>query len=275
MNITFDRASTTLYYRNTKCRCTFNLLPVVQPKKPTKKTPSNSKPTKDAAKPEPKANTSKKRKAPASEHENDPPKKTARTGQKASKQAQLSDDASELEKPIMINRSPVLQLWASVVAAFLHPDENWDTCLSIGSSISTLCAISKGKAIGQIEPKDRSAEDENKLQKRKQKAKNEMREVEVMGFPLHIKNGVVVLDGKEKPTKEELLQGKYGGEETYTKVKQVMQDALQSWSDDKDELDKKAFHMYEKFRPNVAAGQSGWGRKGELNLHEIKSAIER
>ncbi|KAJ9663688.1 hypothetical protein H2198_000700 [Neophaeococcomyces mojaviensis] len=247
----------------------------LQPKTQPKKTLGKTKAVKEDSKAEPKANTSKKRKAPASEHEDDKTKKTPRSDKKPTKQAELSEDASELAKPIMINRSPVLQLWASVVAAFLYPDESWDTCLSIGSSISTLCAISKGKAIGQIEPKDRSVEEEDKRKKRKKEVKKETREIEVMGFPLHIKNNVVVLDGKEKPVKEGLLKGKYGGDDTFTKVKQVMEDALRSWDDNKDELDRKAFHMYEKFRPNVATGQSGWGRKGELNLHEVKSAIER
>lgn len=190
------------------------------------------------------------------------------------KQNQSQDtDTPDLDKPISINRSPVLQLWAATVANFLHPDETWATCLSIGSSISTLCAISKGRAIGKIEPKDSTSESKDKS-KNGGDTHDDTRELEVMGFNLHIKDGAVVVDGKTKPTKEHLLQGKYGGEEEYTNVKKVMEEALRVWSDDKDQLDTKAFHMYEQFRPSTAAGSAGWGRKGQLDLHQVKSTIE-
>lgn len=229
----------------------------------------------------PKPNSSAKRKAHAADDNNNndaeqQPYKKSRSDGSNTKQAHFSGDSTtDLEKPIMINRSPVLQLWGAVVADFLHPDESWETCLSIGGAIATLCAISKGRAIGQVAPKDESTEAENKRKKRKQETKKESREIEVMGFPQQIKGDVVVVDGKPKPLKEGLLQGKFGGESNYEKVKKAMEDGLQSWKDDKDELDKKAFHMYEKFRPDVAAGGSGWGRKGELNLHKVKSKIER
>lgn len=190
------------------------------------------------------------------------------------KQTQSQDTtAPNLDMPISINRSPVLQLWAATVANFLHPDESWATCLSIGSSISTLCAISKGRAIGKIEPKDSTSESKDKNKKGKN-THDDTRELEVMGFTLQIKDGAVVVDGKTKPTKEHLLQGKYGGEDEYTNVQKVMEEALRIWSDDKEQLDTKAFHMYEQFRPSTAAGSSGWGRKGQLDLHQVKSTIE-
>lgn len=212
-------------------------------------------------------NTSKKRTPPNNEDKADAPKKKVRLSKET---PPGKVDSVNDEESIQINRSPVLQLWASVVAAFLHPDETWDTCLSVGSSISTLCAISKGKAIGQIEPKEKSAEEQRKKKQRSKEAKKDSYELEVMGFSLHIKSGAVVLDGKAKPAKESLLRGKFGGEEEYEKVKQVMKDALQSWTDDKDVLNSKAFHMYEQFRPNT-----GWGRKGELKLHEVKETIKK
>jgi hypothetical protein len=41
----------------------------------------------------------------------------------------------QMEQPIMINRSPVLQLWAACVAEFLYGEEvGWETCLSMGKS---------------------------------------------------------------------------------------------------------------------------------------------
>lgn len=234
----------------------------------------------------PKHNSSVKRKAPIADDDNDDndnptdqkPSKKAKATSAASKQAHFSGDSTvDLEKPIMINRSPVLQLWGATVAQFLHPQESWPTCLSVGGSIAQLCAISKGRAIGTVAPKDESADAEDKRSKRKRETKkeSESREIEVMGFPQQIQDDVVVVDGKPKPLKQELLQGKFGGASNYEKTKKAMEDGLQSWTDSKDELDRKAFHMYEKFRPDVAAGGSGWGRKGELNPHKVKSTIER
>jgi len=231
----------------------------------------------------PKHNSSVKRKAPIADDDNDnstdqKPSKKAKATSKASKQAHFSGDSTtDLEKPIMINRSPVLQLWGATVAHFLHPEESWSTCLSIGGSIAQLCAISKGRAIGTVAPKDESVDANDKQSKRKRETEkeSESREIEVMGFPQQIQGDVVVVDGKPKPLKQELLQGKFGGVSNYEKTKKAMEDGLQSWTDSKDQLDSKAFHMYEKFRPDVAAGGSGWGRKGELNLHKVKSMIER
>lgn len=78
--------------------------------------------------------------------------------QKQKQQQHFSEDAQTLEKPIMINRSPVLQLWGACVAGFLHEDLPWETCLNIGAAIAALCAVSKGRAIGMIEPKDDQSE---------------------------------------------------------------------------------------------------------------------
>lgn len=230
--------------------------------------------TKAASKPAP--NSSAKRKAPTDDHvkSSEPKSKKSKKDQAEVKQAHfVGDGTTDLEKPIIINRSPVLQLWGASVAQFLHPDESWETCLSIGGSIASLCAISKGRSIGKVEPKNESTGAEDKRRKRKQETEQETEEIEVMGFPMHIKDGVVIADGKPKPLKEGTLTGKFGGEDQYAAAKAAMHEALQSWKGDEDELDKKAFHMYEKFRPDVSSGQSGWGKKGELNLHEVKNVI--
>lgn len=222
----------------------------------------------------PKANSSAKRKA-APESQKSAATKRAKPNDKTSKQSHFPEGSStSLEKPIIINRSPVLQLWAATVANFLHPDESWNTCLSIGGSIATLCAISKGRAIGKVEPKDDSAEAHDKRKQRKQKDEN-FREIEVMGFTMQVMDDVVIVGGKPKPLNEDSLRAKFGGETNYDKTKNAMEEALQKWSDEKDELNKKAFHMYETFRPDIRSGASGWGRKGELNLQEVKSAAEK
>ena len=37
------------------------------------------------------------------------------------------------------------------------------------------------------------------------------------------------------------------------------------------ELPERAFQLYEKFRPKIPAGVSGWGAKGELDLECLRS----
>ena len=223
-----------------------------------------------------KPNSRAKRKRPSEDDTVERPSKNSKEDSKPAKQTHfLGDSTTDLEKPIVINRSPVLQLWGASVAQFMHPTESWETCLSIGAAIAALCAVAKGRSIGQIEPKDDSAEADKKRKDKKQEAKKDSRELEVMGFPMHIKNDVVVMDGKPKPLNETLLKKKFGGDEPYNALKNIMLESLQAWEDDQDELEKKAFHMYEKFRPNVASGQRGWGRKGELNINEVKNTISR
>ena len=177
------------------------------------------------------------------------------------------DTASESEKPIIINRAPVLQLWSACVAQFLHPELGWDTCLSIGGAVSSLCAISKGRAIGMIEPKEADGDHQTKKQQNGER-------VEVMGFGLHIKDGNALISGKPKPVKEDTLRNKFGSEE-YDASLVAFQKALSTWKGKEDELDKKAFHMYERFRPNVSGGQKGWGRKGKLDLTEVANVIAK
>lgn len=198
------------------------------------------------------------------------------------KQAKLtSSPPAEETKPahkddgpaVQINRAPVLDLWASVVTHFIYPDLEWKTCLSAGSAISTLCAISKGKAIGTIDPAEDSEKKDHEREERKKK-EGELDEIEVMGFKLKVKNSLVLVSGKPK-TENEAAQKKKFGEEQYERVKALMENCLQIWKGDEEELNGKAFKMYEKFRPGVAAGQQGWGRKGELEMDRLRETITR
>jgi hypothetical protein len=42
-----------------------------------------------------------------------------------------------------------------------------------------------------------------------------------------------------------------------------------------DVLADEAFHLYERFRPSVPAGESGWGAKGTLSLKTIQGLAEK
>lgn len=171
-----------------------------------------------------------------------------------------SDDTDQHLEPIKINRAPVLDLFASCSAHFEHPDLSWSTCLSLGSAVASICAISKGRAIGEIPEKDKD----------KQPSKQDDTEkVEVLGFQVPVRDGVAYVGDQKKPPNEPYLKNKFG--ERYEEVKDTMNEALQSWKGHEEDFKKKGFHMYEKFRP----GSGQWGAKGGLEVEEVKRVIMR
>jgi hypothetical protein len=202
-----------------------------------------------------------------------PPAKKRQQKEISSSGDTTSASASEDIKPIVINRAPVLQLWGASVAQFLHPNIPWSTCLGIGSQIAALCAISKGRSIGTIEQADPDKKAE-KDKKRRKTAESADEELKVMGFAMQVKNSEVVAQGKPKKANEALLKGKFG-DGGYEAARSTMAEALKSWKGKETDLNKKAFAMYEHFRPSVQSGQRGWGRKGELKLENIHESVHR
>lgn len=202
-----------------------------------------------------------------------PPAKKPNQGPVKPPPATTKDDKEEeveTKDVILINRAPVLDLWASCVTHFLYSDLEWKTCLSAGSAISALCAVAKGRSIGTIAEKSEGTDDGSKNKKEGAGAE----EIMVMGFNLQLRDGMVVVGGDTKKDNEEPLKKKFGQDE-YEKVKHVFEEVLSNWKDDKEGLEKSAFGFYEKFRPNVAAGQKGWGRKGELDMDKIRKVAAR
>ena len=221
----------------------------------------------------PSSNTaSKKRKSPNTPSSESPAKRVKTTG---SPTKQTKIDEQEADPIIFINRAPVLQLWGACVAHFTYPSLSWETCLSAGSAISTICAISKGRSIGTIPEKDDSEGKQHARDKAKKKQK-ELDRIEVMHFKLKLKDGLVLVGSKQKgkPGSEELLKKKFS-EKEYEAAREAFDGALKSWEGDEEGLNEKAFKFHEGFRPDVRKGEKGWGRKGELSLVKVKSTIEK
>ena len=42
-----------------------------------------------------------------------------------------------------------------------------------------------------------------------------------------------------------------------------------------DDIGKHCYHLYEQFRPNIASGLKGWGKKGQLDLVQIRHLAEQ
>ena len=74
---------------------------------------------------------------------------------------------------------------------------------------------------------------------------------------------------KDKPVEsaavERYLQSKFG--EALPKVREAMSKLAKAFPPDK--LAAGAFGLYERFRPSIPEGVSGWGAKGDLDLGRI------
>jgi hypothetical protein len=173
-------------------------------------------------------------------------------------------------KIVMVNRAPVLTLWATVVAERLGYDS--EAALSLGKALAGLNAQTKGRSLGIYKP----AEGAEAVPAKKIGLGEEFW-VELLGRPIPAKtteHGIraVVKDRPIEPDGVEwYLEEKFGP--MFQAVKEAMK-ALALAFDPK-ELAVKAFSLYEHFRPAIPSGVRGWGAKGELDVDLIRSLAKR
>lgn len=165
----------------------------------------------------------------------------------------------------MINRAPVLTLWAAVVAKRLgHP---WRTALTLGKAVAGLNAQSKGRRLGIYEPSPEGARGRKGA---KRVARREV--VELLGRQVPVEETpdgarAVVKDKVERPDAvRRYLEGKFGDD--LAAVREAMEALAASFKPH--ELAGVAYDLYERFRPEVPAGKRGWGAKGTLDLDGIR-----
>jgi hypothetical protein len=170
-------------------------------------------------------------------------------------------DASD---PIRINRAPVLTLWAAERLGF-----DRDTALTLGQAVAGLSAHAKGVSLGIIEPNfDLVRERCERL------AEGEQLHVDLLGRVVPV---VRTPDGlravsKGKPGNpaqiEKYLAGKFGAQlsDTWAAMEEL------AATHEPDELQRRGFRLYERFRPEIPAGEAGWGAKGELVLVKVRTS---
>ena len=164
---------------------------------------------------------------------------------------------------ILINRAPVLTLWASLVAerlGFKH-----DEALSLGKAVAGLTAQSKGQRLGIFKPTPKE------LKKIRVHERGEEFWVDLLGRALPAVNtdqGVRAVI-KSKPVEpegvERYLESKFG--DALPEVRKAMTELANALKPD--ELAQKGFGLYEQFRPKIPEGVQGWGAKGDLDLGRI------
>ena len=170
---------------------------------------------------------------------------------------------------IRINRAPVLTLWAAVVAerlGFDHPE-----ALTLGRALAGLNAYSKGRALGLFKPTPESVRAE-----RKKKAKAAgVFDVGLMHRAVPVERTAdglrAVSKGKpiDPASVQRYLEGKFG--EALGEVSAAMINLAASR--DPEDLATEAYGLYEKFRPEIPAGEAGWGAKGDLDLDRIREPL--
>jgi hypothetical protein len=169
------------------------------------------------------------------------------------------------EHRILINRAPVLTLWAATVGERLGFDQ--DEALSLGKTVAGLNAQSKGQRLGIFKP---VPQDVKKARARK---RGEEFFVEICGRQVPAINttdgvrAVVKNQPIEAESVERYLESKFG--ESLGIARAAMRDLAKALP--QEELLKSGFSLYEKFRPAIPEGVKGWGSKGNLAIDRIRS----
>ena len=173
-------------------------------------------------------------------------------------------------RKIMINRAPVMTLWAAVVAERLGYDE--DASLSLGKAVAGLNAQSKGRSLGIYSAKQGSSKEAERG-----RAESETSPVLLLGRPVptvRSKHGLrASIKGEEVESApvRKYLESKFG--EDLAEVRAAMQALAQSY--EPEALNERAFALYERFRPAVAKGKQGWGAAGELDLGLLRELARK
>ncbi len=166
---------------------------------------------------------------------------------------------------IRINRAPVMTLWAAVVAERLGFAR--DEALTLGRAVAGLNAASKGKALGLFAPEPKGIEAE-----RARRAPGATLQVGLLqrAVPVTRTQAGWRALARGRPISaasvERYLAGRFGAR--LDDARAAMMALARSLPPD--ELARRAYALYEQFRPEVPAGVSGWGGAGELDLDRIE-----
>jgi hypothetical protein len=164
-----------------------------------------------------------------------------------------------------INRAPVLTLWAAVVAERLGYER--DAALTLGRAVAGLNAQTKARRLGIARPADaRTAVKRAEVRRAAHAKVVELlgRHVPVVKTPEGLR---AAADGRPDTPESVVryLESKFG--EHLAAARAAM--AALARSVPKDELNERAFALYEAFRPDTPAGRKGWGAKGVLDLGRL------
>lgn len=160
----------------------------------------------------------------------------------------------------------MLTLWGAVVAE--RVGFRWDEALTLGKALAGLNAYSKGVSLGLFEPAPEAVREKRRAEEGKRLHVDLMHRA----IPVVVTaEGLRALASGNRPitpeSVERYLTGKFGSSLSgATSAMRALAKAKRPR-----ELAKDAYGLYEKFRPTIPPGVSGWGAAGELRLDLIKS----
>ncbi len=162
---------------------------------------------------------------------------------------------------LMINRAPVMTLWAAVVAERLGYDHA--AALTLGKAVAGMNAAAKARRLRLAEPAKEPAG---------RKKPPRERTVELLGRLVPVvetKSGLRAV-AKERPEDpaavERYLAGKFGDalEDVRTAFRALARSRTPA------ALAAEAYALYEAFRPAIPEGVRGWGAAGRLDLALVR-----
>ena len=159
-----------------------------------------------------------------------------------------------------------MTLWAAVVAERLGFDE--DEALTIGQAVAGLNAYAKGVRLGIYTP-----EPESLKEQRKKLEPQKVLRVDVLHRAVPVvqtEQGLRALNkGKAvlPASVRRYLVSRFG--KALPEVKAAMEELAGSFPHE--ELVRRAYELYEQFRPSVPPGVRGWGARGDLDLEKVKA----
>src|SRR6202166_3370453 len=166
---------------------------------------------------------------------------------------------------ILINRAPLLTLWATTVAERLGFDR--DEALSLAKAVAGLNAQSKGQRLGIFKPVPQEVK-KARARKRGEEFLIEIcgRQVPAINTPDGVR-AVIKNQPIEPKNVERYLESKFG--ESLGTPRSAMRDLAKAFRPE--QLLTNAFSLYEEFRPAIPEGVKGWGAKGKLDISRIRS----
>lgn len=170
--------------------------------------------------------------------------------------------AGEDPTSILINRSPVLTLWASIVAKKLY-SLPMEQALTFGSAYAGLTAKGKGTSLGIY-------------QKTEEEDHSHDRTFELMGQTIPAartatsEEGLVALssDGQEQDPHRtwKHLEKRFGSHLGF-----VLQEMERAAENARDSLSSTAYSYYVHIRPDIPHGTKGWGAHGHLQTANLSN----
>jgi hypothetical protein len=185
--------------------------------------------------------------------------------------------ASVIEQPpvttqpetILINRSPVLILWATTLARILYKNLDLSEALSLGSAVATQLAKAKGTSLGIYDKDGPKQYDETSPT-----LKADVITFEILGMNIDAVKTDSGIRAKangqlQNPNKTWALLNKRF-QDGLGFVMELMEEAAKS-AGSVEELRASAYRYYMHIRPDIPEGTKGWGAHGRLETYRLSN----